>query len=92
MPTLELIKWNDSPDIDQILKKDGLNMTELRTYLDPTIIVAFRHKNYTGLPGKIKRVIYPMRECKAQDFTDCGYKVTPLFTKKLKYRLCPDIP
>jgi hypothetical protein len=67
-------------------------MDELRSYLDPTVIVAFRHTNFTDLPANIKRVIYPMRICKESDFSESGFNVTPAFLKKLKYRLCPDIP
>ena len=41
LPSMELIKWSDCPDIDLILEEDGLNMLELKTYLDPTVIVAY---------------------------------------------------
>lgn len=39
----------------------------------------------------MKRILYPMKLCTAEDFTSRGYSVTEEFTSKLRYRVCPDI-
>ena len=87
-----MIKYKSTPEIDKIILVDGLNMTELRTYFEPTIIIAHRNENFTDAPGQMRRSIYTMRQCEEKDFTSVGYKVSPLFRKKLKHRICPNIP
>ena len=92
LPTLELLKWENSPDIDLILTDDGLDLDELLTYIEPTVIIAHRNSDFVDAPSRMKRVIYPMRRCSEQDFVDHGYTVTPLFKARIINRLCPDIP
>ena len=79
MPSLELIKWAPSHDIDKILTKDGVDIDELHTYVEPVIVVAIRNKYFQNVPGNMKRIIYPFRQCKREDFTSRSYIVTELF-------------
>ena len=93
LPSIELIKWESTPEIDLILRKNSIDIEELNTYVEPTIIIGHRNENFTDFPGNMKRIIYPMRQCKESDFTSTGYKVTSNFkNQKIIHRLCPDIP
>jgi hypothetical protein len=67
-------------------------MTELLTYIEPSIIVSIRNKNYTDAPDNMKRILYPMRICKISDFKDIGYEAPESFLNLTKNRLCPHIP
>ncbi len=97
MPSLELIKWKSDPAIDKVLTPNGINITELQTYVEPNIVVALRNKSFNDgfafdTPGNTKRIIYPMRICKIEDFTDNGFNASESFEKFVTNRLCPDVP
>jgi hypothetical protein len=69
LPSLELIKWENNPVIDKILTPNGINITELQTYVEPNIVVGIRNKSFEDgfafdTPDNEKRLIYPMRVCK----------------------------
>jgi hypothetical protein len=69
LPSLELIKWESNPIIDKILTPNGINITELLTYVEPNIVVGIRNKSFEDgfafdTPGNERRIIYPMRVCK----------------------------
>jgi hypothetical protein len=69
LPSLELIKWKSNPIIDKILTPNGINITELQTYVEPNIVIGIRNKSFVegfafDTPGNEIRIIYPMRVCK----------------------------
>ena len=63
LPSLELIRWESAPEIDSILLDKSINLKELLTYIEPTVILAHRNENHTDAPGNMKRMIFPMKQC-----------------------------
>ena len=41
--------------------------------------------------ANVKRILYPMRNCKKEDFTSRGIHVSKRFESIIKNRICPDI-
>jgi hypothetical protein len=68
LPSLELVKWDDSLEINKILTPNGIDMSELLTIIEPSVIINFRNKEYTDSPYNTRSLIYPMRVCKISDF------------------------
>jgi hypothetical protein len=92
LPSLELINWFSAPAIDKILTPNGIDMAELLTYIEPTIVIGVRNRSFTDAPDYMRRIIYPMRICHIKDFTDIGYESSHNFDKSVRNRLCPHVP
>ena len=58
------------------MTENGVNITELHTYIVPSIVIRDRNDNYTDLIDGSKRYITPMRKCRETDFTSRNIEVS----------------
>ena len=56
---------------------NGINIEELFTYIEPTIVTEDRNINYSKIASMkgdtIKRILYPMKKCHPDDFIQRGF-------------------
>jgi hypothetical protein len=91
MPSLELSNQEVGDEIMESVLGNGLNLEELKKYIEVAIIVEHRNVNFTMTSDIIKRIIYPFRKCESHDFTSRKFNMSKEFEDQLTYRLCPNI-
>jgi hypothetical protein len=79
-------------EIVLILENRNKNFTVFeQVYQNVMMGTIFELKEQRFKYEHMKRILYPMRVCTAEDFTSRGYAVSEAFAAKLQYRVCPDI-
>ena len=63
----------------------SINLDELKNYFQIVVVMSERKES------KIINHIAPMKFCNAEDYKSLGVQVSPIFSRVIQRRLCPDI-